>query len=442
MSGSFVPKCKETILYRFGVKKNFEVTMGIILFFGVLAFIAFYFFNGAYNDLKNREKEINKITQEKIQYIVKLESKQKEEHKKLTQNVKELENYIENKRKELSLEKEAWEEEKERLLSETRDLISSFNDGFIKGRTWLAEAFSEYLNLKDLEVECALVVKPNSAWKSSEIVSEIRKSRNKMAKELKLLEYQIASYEEYFPFLSEYRDAILDELVDMRNEVEEEMLEIDPALALGYLSREEYLKLPNTVKFQKALDRYWEKDKSKIEIGRLYERYVGYLYERDGWRVRFEGALKGFEDFGRDLICKKGNKTEIVQCKCWSQHRVIREKHIMQLFGTTILYRITENIRDVEPIFATTTELSEEAKMVAKELRIKVVEKKLERYPMIKCNINPSSKEKIYHLPFDQQYDRVVIGNAEGELYAETIEEAENAGFRRAFKWKGGEIQE
>ncbi len=152
--------------------------------------------------------------------------------------------------------------------------------------------------------------------------------------------------------------------------------------------------------------------------------------------------VKGFEDFGRDLICKKGHKTEIVQCKCWSQHRVIREKHIMQLFGTTILYRITENIRDVEPIFATTTELSEEAKMVAKELRIKVVEKKLERYPMIKCNINPSSKEKIYHLPFDQQYDRVVIGNAEGELYAETIEEAENAGFRRAFKWKGGEIQE
>lgn len=412
--------------------------IGAVVFFSFLIFIVF---QSAKDDLKNKgNKILEKIKSERSNiYILRREKKKELEY--FINKTNEMEHDIENKKKELDIEKKAWKEEKERLLSETKDLVSNFDNGFIKGRRWLAEAFSEYLNLKDLEVECSLVVKPNSAWKSSEIVSEIRKSRNKMAKELKFLEYQIASYEEYFPFLSEYRDAILDELIDMRNEVEEEMLEIDPALALGYLSKEEYLKLPNAVKFQKALDRYWERDKSKIEIGRMYERYVGYLYEKDGWRVRFEGALKGFEDFGRDLICKKGNKTEIVQCKCWSQHRVIREKHIMQLFGTTILYRITENIDDVKPIFATTTELSEEAKMVAKELSIEVIEKRLERYPMIKCNINPSSKEKIYHLPFDQQYDRVVIGNTEGELYAETIEEAENAGFRRAFKWKGGEVE-
>jgi hypothetical protein len=60
---------------------------------------------------------------------------------------------------------------------------------------------------------------------------------------------------------------------------------------------------------------------------------------------------------------------------------------------------------------------------------------------MIKCNINPSSKEKIYHLPFDQQYDKVVIGDVPGECYVETIADAEAAGFRRAFRWRGGEAE-
>jgi hypothetical protein len=53
---------------------------------------------------------------------------------------------------------------------------------------------------------------------------------------------------------------------------------------------------------------------------------------------------------------------------------------------------------------------------------------------MIKCNINQSSKEKIYHLPFDQQYDRTKIIPSSGEFYAATVAEAEKKGFRRAFR--------
>ena len=59
---------------------------------------------------------------------------------------------------------------------------------------------------------------------------------------------------------------------------------------------------------------------------------------------------------------------------------------------------------------------------------------------MIKCNISPTTQERIYHLPFDQQYDKAVIGNVPGEFYADTVAEAEAAGFRRAFRWRG--IQE
>lgn len=52
-------------------------------------------------------------------------------------------------------------------------------------------------------------------------------------------------------------------------------------------------------------------------------------------------------------------------------------------------------------------------------------------FPRIKCNINGASK--IYHLPFDQQYDRTEIKNA-GEFYAWTVKEAESKGFRRAMR--------
>lgn len=63
----------------------------------------------------------------------------------------------------------------------------------------------------------------------------------------------------------------------------------------------------------------------------------------------------------------------------------------------------------------------------------------LGNYPCIKCNINRDEfgfETKIYHLPFDQQYDATKI-DRKGELMATTVAEAEVAGFRRAYKWFG-----
>ena len=45
-------------------------------------------------------------------------------------------------------------------------------------------------------------------------------------------------------------------------------------------------------------------------------------------------------------------------------------------------------------------------------------------------------EEKIYHLPMDQQYDKIVI-DGKDERYVSTVEEAERLGFRRAYRWKG-----
>ena len=83
--------------------------------------------------------------------------------------------------------------------------------------------------------------------------------------------------------------------------------------------------------------------------------------------------------------------------------------------------------------FYTTTDLGETALKFACELgidvRLQVFDK---QYPIIKCNIN--GDDKIYHLPFDQQYDKVKL-NKSGEFYAKDVKEAEKMGFRRAKRW-------
>ena len=80
------------------------------------------------------------------------------------------------------------------------------------------------------------------------------------------------------------------------------------------------------------------------------------------------------------------------------------------------------------------------AKRMANYLGIKYVEEfKMGEYPCIKCNIGHDeygNTTKIYHLPFDQKYDSTKIIHP-GEFMAETVAEAEAAGFRRAHKWLG-----
>ena len=78
------------------------------------------------------------------------------------------------------------------------------------------------------------------------------------------------------------------------------------------------------------------------------------------------------------------------------------------------------------------------AKEVAKALKINIkTEKYSKNYPMIKCNVNPRTKEKIYHLTFDQQYDKIIIGNTPGEFYVKSVKQAVEKGFRRAFRYRG-----
>ncbi len=281
--------------------------------------------------------------------------------------------------------------------------------------------------------------KKHSAISASEIIKEQSRLRREAEKEKKIAQYLVEYYENIAPFLLD-----LKEEVDIATEQERELLkeyseeELQDEIT-HYLTKEEYGKLPSVDRNQMALDRFWKRPKSKWLIGRLYERYVGYLYEKDGYDVEYVGIFKGFEDLGRDLICRKGNDFIVIQCKNWAEFRTIYEKHVFQFFGTVFQYKDENKDKKVRAIFYTSTKLSDLARRFSKELNIELKEnfKFDKEYPAIKCNVSRIDETKIYHLPFDQQYDKTKIEKERGEFYCQTVKEAEDAGFRRAFRYKG-----
>jgi hypothetical protein len=327
-------------------------------------------------------------------------------------------------------------DQRERFLVARDD---AFRKGFLVGRQWLAEAIAEAEHAQDESTEEFLRRKLRPAPAAATIVHDIRAAKRTLRTRQVFLEYQLKTYEEYFPLLEEFRDVILDERIPLNSDVDNlaSLEAADPILT--YLSPEEYRALSSADRSQRALERYVQRSKSDWEIGRAYERYVGYLRERSGWRVTYHGALMGYADLGRDLVCIRDVTVEIIQAKCWSRSKVIHEKHLFQLFGTCTHYTLENPFTTVLPVLATTTNLSAAARLVAAALNIRVEQISLTfDYPLIKCNINPSTMERIYHLPFDQQYDRAVIGTVPGECYVATAQEAEAKGFRRAYRYHGG----
>lgn len=137
-------------------------------------------------------------------------------------------------------------------------------------------------------------------------------------------------------------------------------------------------------KYQIALNRYWARKKTKWEIGRDFERFVGYNYEKNGFNVEYFGATQGLEDFGRDLICEKNGITHIVQCKNIGQSTRLYMKNISisylerQLCITVQLNKCTKNLnvylqslmkKEIVPVFITSIKLSDEAREFRRHIR-------------------------------------------------------------------------
>lgn len=287
-----------------------------------------------------------------------------------------------------------------------------------------------------------LVRKSRPAHKAAQEVRAAGAEARQSKRELNLTLNRLALYESLAPWLAEYTELTVDELIDaLREEAEAEASEEDPVSR--YVPKAEWSKLTVTERNQTALDRYCDPKRRRTPwaAGIQYERFIGYTYEKAGCKVEYRGAVAGKEDLGMDLVCENASQIQVVQCKRLSvvKELPVRENTIAQIYGSAEYYRmVTGTSKPVIPVLITTYQLSDEARRFARHLKVNFKELfEMKSYPMIKCNVARADGERIYHLPMDQQYDNVIIGDNAGEFYAATVLEAERAGFRRAFRWKG-----
>ncbi len=325
-------------------------------------------------------------------------------------------------------------------LEQRQQLLEALLHDKMQAFSLIADAFADW-DLARVEAAAdALEWKDRPAPVAAQVLREWSHEITALRRQLKVAEWVIKLYEFHFPWLEELRepeeeaDYVAGEGTPAAGEGESD--EADPARR--WLTAEEFRALPSAERNQLALDRYLRSRKSRWQIGRDYERYIGYLREQGGCRVSYQGIFKGLDDLGRDLLTEKDGSLEVIQCKHWSRAKVIHEKHVFQLFGTMVATRIENPSKSVSGTFVTSTSLSERAREFARQLEIKVEENfPLGDYPRIKCNIARTSGERIYHLPFDQQYDTTLVEPERGECWVATVAEAEALGFRRAFRWRG-----
>lgn len=315
---------------------------------------------------------------------------------------------------------------------------------------WLASAIADFYALEAARDAHRLATKTRPAVKAADQVREHGRKRREAEFNARLMRYRAEYYEKLFPWIVDYiGDDVPDSAVDLSGTAAE--FTDDPVKR--WLNDAEYQKLSVTERNQLALDRWRRTRRTRWEIGRDYERFIGYKYEILGYDVTFTGAIEGLQDMGRDVIARRGPELRVIQCKYWSQDKLIHEKHIFQLFGSALEYAFRLGSFDqldqlslfggpikttgVKAVLYTSTKISDVAKDAAKKLQVECNEQiGISDYPLVKCNISLRDGEKIYHLPFDQQYDRTKIKPERGEKYVYTVAEAEKAGFRRAWKWR------
>lgn len=295
----------------------------------------------------------------------------------------------------------------------------------------LASAIADVQYRLDTNVIDYLLHKQRPAIKAAEEIRKLASEKRDLVKENRQLQYQLDFYEKLFPWLEEFKEVPTAEAVSYATEA----YSTEYDAVKNWLSPEEYETLSSAQKYQLALDRWEHRKKSDWDIGIEYERYTGYRLECEGYKVRYIGASLGLKDMGRDLLAVKDGTTLIIQCKRWAKEKTIHEKHLFQLYGSTAVYAIEHPNENCKAVFVTTTALSDIAKQCADYCGITVVENfPIGKYPLIKCNANRDG-EKIYHLPFDQQYDKVMVFKNNQSCYAWTTFEAERLGFRRAYRW-------
>ncbi|WP_194852439.1 restriction endonuclease [Nonlabens antarcticus] len=326
------------------------------------------------------------------------------------------------------------EKKQVRFESVLEKISSNPNQGVLSLATVIADL--KFLNF-DISASQLLSNKKPAKIEAKRI-GELKKDVKEMFVEFKEMKYKYENLLKLFPELEIYID-------DLSISFHNSELSLDGVKnsfdrVRNFVDKEKYDLLSTTERNQLALDNYISGPKSKWQIGRDYELYCGSVYKSENWNVQYFGIEKKLEDLGRDLIAIKDDAVHVIQCKYWSERKLIHEKHIAQLFGTTIMFELENKdlfLKSFIPVFMTNIDLSETAMRFAKKLGVIIKKESFGDFDRIKCVARRLENNKItniYHLPFDQQYDKIKMSN-DDVFFASTVKEVEEQGYRRAFKY-------
>lgn len=153
--------------------------------------------------------------------------------------------------------------------------------------SWLSEQYADFFDWSIQKVEMYLEIY-RKAYSSAQTVRNMRAKMKEEIKSLRIYKLRSTYYEKMFPFLA---DLIADDEAVLPANEYAEYDQADAATdeAARWLSAEEYGKLSETERNQRALDRYGKRRKTSWEIGRDYEAYIGHMYSQDGYHVEYFG---------------------------------------------------------------------------------------------------------------------------------------------------------
>ena len=197
---------------------------------------------------KSRQREDDKYNRE---LRLQLDKEKRELHQQINKEKidlelkaikekRELEQKTAKERRELEQQAAKNIAELQKIHEYTLSLRREFEASYVSGRKWLAQFISEGDRVLDDSISSDLRTKRHPALKAAEEVAIARAEKRQLKEQVKLLEYQLKSYKEYFPLLEEYEEIILDEAIPLisNNENLEVVGNADPVLF--YVPKVEY----------------------------------------------------------------------------------------------------------------------------------------------------------------------------------------------------------
>ena len=166
----------------------------------------------------------------------------------------------------------------------------------------LAVILADLLTVHYAESAKILSNKTRPAYKEAERIQQLRIETKNHIKEKKLYEYKFEYLRNLFPDIEKYFDDGYDEY-EISGTIED-----NTDMVRHYISEAEYKNLTECERNQLALNNYINQRKSKWQIGRDYELYIGWLYSKKGYQIEYNGIIKRLEDMGRDIIATKTKK--------------------------------------------------------------------------------------------------------------------------------------